>query len=406
MSATEKFTHISLQTSMWTYPWDVLDLGAETVIREITGRAGLGGISLATVYHAGRFLQPRSPRRKVYFPEDGTVYFQVSPSAYDALRVKPQVASLLSEGDVLRLLERRSREDGFRLSAWIVGLHNTRIGSAYPDVTTQNAFGDRYLYSLCPNNPETRHYLTTLLHDLTYHYELDAIELESFNYMGYNHEFHHEKDGVGMTSRDQFLMSLCFCDYCRAQAMKNGIAMDVAVQTVRRWLEESFTRPVSEPDEEFIKQGLAGFRDTPAVYEYLKWRLNAVTSLVAEVREVVHPRTQVYFLSLFTPGTSWLFGVDFAAVAEKTDGIVVCCYDTPASQVEEDMRVSVAQLGLNSGKKLLTGLRVFYPEVHSGEELAAKVEGAVRGGSGGFLFYNYGLIPAARLDWVYRSLRR
>ena len=69
------------QLSMWTYPWDVRDLGLETVERDLVERAGLNMISLATSYHAGRFLQPRSPCRKAYFPEDGTIYFKPTASA-------------------------------------------------------------------------------------------------------------------------------------------------------------------------------------------------------------------------------------------------------------------------------------------------------------------------------------
>ncbi len=70
----------------------------ENVVSEVTERAGVGGISLATVYHAGRFLQPRSPRRKVYFPEDGTVYFDITPSKYDSSLIKPQVSSEMARG--------------------------------------------------------------------------------------------------------------------------------------------------------------------------------------------------------------------------------------------------------------------------------------------------------------------
>src|SRR5690242_4105274 len=56
-----------MHCSMWTYPWDVQDIGINEVIAEL-GATGIDTISLATSYHAGRFLQPRSPRRKAYFP--------------------------------------------------------------------------------------------------------------------------------------------------------------------------------------------------------------------------------------------------------------------------------------------------------------------------------------------------
>ncbi|TIW51150.1 MAG: hypothetical protein E5V56_14935, partial [Mesorhizobium sp.] len=91
-----------MQLSMWTYPWDIQDIGLETVERDLVERAGLNMVSLATSYHAGRFLQPRSPRRKAYFPEDGTIYFQPTSARWAGLAIRPKVADVISEGgDVL-----------------------------------------------------------------------------------------------------------------------------------------------------------------------------------------------------------------------------------------------------------------------------------------------------------------
>ena len=53
-----------MHLSMWTYPWDIQDQGLETLAADLAGRAGLNTVSMATSYHAGRFLQPRSPRQK------------------------------------------------------------------------------------------------------------------------------------------------------------------------------------------------------------------------------------------------------------------------------------------------------------------------------------------------------
>ena len=64
-----------MRFAIWTYPWDILDLGIGQVIADVRDRAGLNGINLATSYHADRFFQPRSPARMTYFPEDGTIYF-------------------------------------------------------------------------------------------------------------------------------------------------------------------------------------------------------------------------------------------------------------------------------------------------------------------------------------------
>jgi hypothetical protein len=90
-----------MQFSMWTYPWDVQDLSADRVAGELRD-IGCTTISLATAYHAGRFLQPRSPVRKSYYPEDGTVYFQPRPAFWANQRIQPVVAEAVrAGGDVL-----------------------------------------------------------------------------------------------------------------------------------------------------------------------------------------------------------------------------------------------------------------------------------------------------------------
>ena len=86
-----------MHASMWTYPWDVQDLSADAVVGELTA-IGLDTISLATSYHAGRFLQPRSPARKSYYPEDGTIYFAPTPSRWADARIRPQVAAMVGDG--------------------------------------------------------------------------------------------------------------------------------------------------------------------------------------------------------------------------------------------------------------------------------------------------------------------
>ena len=39
---------------------------------------GLDTVTLAGSYHAGKFLRPHGQSGKVYFPEDGTVYFKAN----------------------------------------------------------------------------------------------------------------------------------------------------------------------------------------------------------------------------------------------------------------------------------------------------------------------------------------
>jgi hypothetical protein len=81
-----------MHLSMWTYPWDIQDQGIDGTFADLRDRAGLNTISLATSYHAGRFLQPRSPEQKAYFPEDGTVYFKPDAQLWSDKEIRPLVA--------------------------------------------------------------------------------------------------------------------------------------------------------------------------------------------------------------------------------------------------------------------------------------------------------------------------
>ncbi|TIT69371.1 MAG: hypothetical protein E5W60_12470, partial [Mesorhizobium sp.] len=213
-----------MQLSIWTYPWDIQDIGLETVERDLVERAGLNMVSLATSYHAGRFLQPRSPRRKAYFPEDGTIYFQPTAARWADLAIQPKVADVICEGgDVLGQLVRRREAGGPGVSCWTVCLHNTRLGMLHPEAVTRNAFGDANYYNLCPSHPDARAYVRALVADISHGYRPDRIELESPSFMGFAHEYHHEKDGVGLAPEDDFLLSLCFCPSCLDRAAKAGV---------------------------------------------------------------------------------------------------------------------------------------------------------------------------------------
>ncbi|MBB4194334.1 hypothetical protein GGE45_001831 [Rhizobium aethiopicum] len=383
--------------SMWTYPWDIQDQGLGVFAAELTGRAGLTTVSLATSYHAGRFLQPRSPQQKAYFPEDGTVYFRPDESLWQDKPIRPLMAGNVTErGDMLEALVRKREATGLKVSCWTVCLHNTRLGTLHPDHVTRNAFGNPNYYNLCPSSPAARDYVVTLVQDLTTNYRPEMVELESPNFMGFAHEYHHEKDGVGLNAEDDFLLSLCFCKHCTSRAAKAGVPVEGARRSVARFIDELCERAVPErqfPD--FPTAGIDAFRGHPDLHAYLAWRSEPVTSLIGEIKAAADPATRIVLIDL---KDGWLGGVDLAAVGKLCDGAILCCYDMTPEAVGDVIRAGRAALG--SEKFLGVGLRVFYPEVGEAAVLAARARAAVDAGADGVNFYNYGLIPAKRLDWV------
>lgn len=389
-----------MDLSMWTYPWDVQDLGYDVVEHELRERVGLNMISLATSYHAGRFLQPRSPRRKAYFPEDGTIYFRPTPSRWADLAIRPKVADMIEGEDVLAELVRKREKSGLAVSCWTVCLHNTRLGMLHPAVVTRNAFGDPNFYNLCPSNPDARAYVRALVEDVSRTYRPDRIELESPCFMGFAHEYHHEKDGVGLTPEDDFLLSLCFCEACLARAARAGVDGGPARKLVRQWIAETCEQAVpARRFPEFPASGLDTFKPWPELHVYLLWRFEPVTSLVAELREAADPATKVVVIDL---KDGWLGGCDLASLGQVCDGAILCAYDMQPDAVAD--LLAAGRLALGVEKFLGTGYRLFFPEMSGPETLAAKVSPALGGQVDGINFYNYGLVPAARLDWVRHAL--
>jgi hypothetical protein len=391
-----------MHLSMWSYPWDFEDIGIDEAIGELRDVGKLNTVSLATSYHAGRFLQPRSPARKAYFPEDGTIYFKPDPNRWEGSALTPQVASIVGRVDVLRELARRRDADGLAVSCWTVCLHNTRLGMRYPHTATRNAFGDPNYYNLCPSHPDARAYARALVADVSYNYRPDSIELESPCFMGFAHEFQHEKDGVGLTAEDDFLLSLCFCDACLARARRAGIDGERARETVRKWIVEMCEREIPAPRwPTFPLAGLDVFKPYPEVYDYLLWRFEPVTSLIGELREAAAPATKVYLIDL---KDGWIGGCDLAAIAKVCDGAILCAYNMDPAATEALMRDGRSSLGPD--KYLGAGFRVFYPETPNAEQLALRSRAALAGGANGINYYNYGLIPKKRLGWVGGAVER
>jgi hypothetical protein len=72
---------VPMYSSIWMFAWDLRNEGADRVLGFASG-LGLKAINIATSYHAGMFILPHNPKGKVYFPEDGVVYFHPETNLY------------------------------------------------------------------------------------------------------------------------------------------------------------------------------------------------------------------------------------------------------------------------------------------------------------------------------------
>lgn len=383
--------------AIYSYAWDLAEAGVSDAVAEFAA-LGLNTVTLAGSYHAGKFLRPHGKAGKVYFPEDGTVYFKPDPGRYGA--IKPVENSLLRDGDVMRALS----EGPLQVNAWMVLLHNTLLGTRHPEATTANAFGDRYVYSLCPSHPEARAYAIGLARDVTQSYPVTGLSVESPGFAPYAHGFHHE---FALNQPNRWLdaqLGLCFCEHCISGATKAGIGAEGLRVRVARDITAYLASDIDFPADMAEAFWLADTRTDGELKAFLDWRCGVVTSLVAEMRNAIRKDVSLAIIpSVARPtGGAWYEGSDLAALADAAGVIEACFYEPSAARVKADLFDVRRRLG---GKGTLRGiLRPAWPDLGSKAEFLAAVTALAEGGVSGLAFYNWGHLRKANVAWIAEAM--
>jgi hypothetical protein len=368
-------------TAVYAYPWNFHDVDADVARVKVLGA---DEISLAVSYHAGKFIHPSDPKARVYFPEDGTVYFEPSLTYGELL---PKVSTLTRGRDILAELCAR---DDIGVNAWTVLNHNTRLGMMRPDLCAQNAFGDPYPYSLCPSQPEVRTYAVTLCADIAEGYPVKRLLLETPGWLTYGHGFHHEFAQTPPNAWLDALLGLCFCDPCRTGALVVGIdpeGLRVRTRTaIDRFLDGEMAAPTLEE----------WTGSNPDLAAFHAFRCEVVTSLVADIRAAVRPNVAVKVISTCQRphSTAYLEGHDLAALDAASDGLELPLYQPNAEAVLADGRYVADRV---PPKRTSVILRPGYPDLTSQDDLIRALEGLREMGMTDFSFYNLGMLRAADL---------
>ena len=384
--------------SMFSYSWDLAENGVAKSVEEFKS-LGINTVTLASSYHAGKFLRPKSKVKKVYFPEDGTVYFKSDASKYG--EIKPISNSIYGDGQILREL---TETKGLSVSAWLVLLHNTQLGTKHQDSAVQNAFGDPYVYALCPSAPEARAYAVGLAKDVTESYEVDGISVESIGFPPYEHGFHHEMSFIKPNKWLSQNLGLCFCKYCVAGAEKAGVdakALKARVaKNIHDYLEGDFDLQTDMAEALW----LADVEGDLDLRKFLEFRSQVVTSLAKEIRQSVRKDIEVAIIpSVARPtGGAWYEGTDLKAIAETTGVIEACFYEPSTDRINADL-ADIKRRTNNTGK--IKGiLRPAFPDLTSEAAVVDAVAVLWEGGVKDIGFYNYGHIRSQSLNWIKRAL--
>jgi hypothetical protein len=385
--------------AIYTYAWDLAEEGVASAVAQFKS-LGLNTVTYAGSYHAGKFLRPHGKHGKVYFPEDGTTYFKTNSKHYGA--IKPRANSMMQDKDILRELVETK---GIDTNVWLVLLHNTLLGTLHSEATVANAFGDRYVYSLCPSHPEARAYAIGLAKDVTESYPVSGVSLESPGFAPYAHGFHHE---FALQRPNRWLdcqLGLCFCEHCLAGASKHGINASALKSRVAADVNAYLSSDIDFPPDMAEAFWHADTRFDGELKAFLDWRCSVVTSLVADIRSAVRKDATVAVIPSVARPTAgaWYEGSDLAALAEAAGIVEACFYEPGAARVKADL--FDVQRRLKGRGKLRGILRPAYPDLESKSEFLAAVSALNSAGVNDMAFYNWGHIRQSNLSWIADAMK-
>ncbi len=167
--------------------------------------------------------------------------------------------------------------------------------------------GETFTFA-CPNHPGAGEAVMTRLERLLKEYLFDGVFLDKFR-------FPSPANGL------QEVLS-CFCPYCRSAAASAGLDLG----EVQAWLSHLGARsntsgPVvaRSSSSGWLERLVGGLSDQERamVSGALRFRAQAVTRLVEEIRTLTHKYGRQVALDLFSPGLAYLVGQDYAALAKQ-----------------------------------------------------------------------------------------
>lgn len=397
-----------MRSSVYVFGTDLLHEGYDAVLDNLQQRGGVNGVALSATYHDARDVFAHNPKFHVYRNEGDVAWFAPEQHRYTS-GLTPRMATTAGGVDVLSELCARTRRRGLAVDAWTIFLHNSVLATQHPDCATRNVYGDPYLTDLCPANPRVRAYCRELAGDIA-RYPVRRLLAESLHYRPLEHGEHHERYLIDLPAEARTLLSLCFCQHCRAAGERAGVAVEALAAAARAALEPVWlgTLPPVQTAPLLSETGQA------ELAKYVAARTVVVTSLVAEVREAMRPAgVELTFIdhagamSHVMHGTSAddevtessrKLGIDPVAVAAACDEFSVLGYVDTTTRLQALLAGYRNLLGPDA--RISVALRPLLPDCRLEENFNAKVAAVRSAHATSVEFYHYAMMPLNRLDWI------
>ncbi len=358
------------------YPWDVL---GDPAFPARVRATGLHSVTLAATYHATRAATPHHPTRRLVDASHSALYRRAhDPAAprWSGARLRPAAPSWTGgEPDPFAKATSLLRAEGLSVTAWLVLGHDSRLGTAHPDLTVVNCFGEHYRYALCPSHPEVRAYAAALAAEALEGVPVDGVSLEGCGQLGVIHGGVHEKTEGAWTEAEARWLSVCCCGACAARWSARALRPN-AVQAALR---EAVRAGSPVPDD--LASALLAVRQ------------EATDALRAGVLAAVREQAPGAPVTLHAHPDPWATGPSpglTARAAPEVDALLVPVWPVGAAS-EKAIRTATGH-----GTPVQAYVTALPPV--AADEVPAHARRLRAAGASGLGLYHLGLAPTARLE--------
>lgn len=258
-----------------------------------------------------------------------------------------------------------------------------------------NAFGQALPHAPCPL--ANARWLADAAQTIASFGVFDAFEVESPGFVPAFHGYHHDIIGIAIGSVENLLLGLCFCETCRSAMTDANIDSAALEELVQRWWGRAALEG-SLADEPFLNLAnlLLAY---PPLATWLARRAQIIEDNVVNAALQFPGKTAIVGPALSRPARNFLIeGGRFvpSAATDKLESVVLA-YSSPRA-VRDDVRDCFA-LGW-CAEDLVVGITLVEGAVEGLNDVMMRVEAAWEAGARRFSFYNYGLLPKSRREWL------
>lgn len=391
-----------MQVILRAFVWDFAPEKMTSTFRRLRDEWGLDGISFVVSNPSKLLFLPNSEQGRFRYADEGAVCFRPERSWYADLPVMPVASELCGRRNPLKEASEKAKEVGLRVSAVVTCCYNPLLGRKHPELTVQNALGDRILHLLCPANPLVREFLVRMVGDLVTNYPLDAVELEDLGYLTLMRARELVTD-LTITPAADHLLSRCFCEHCCRIASQSNIEIERVRFFLQTELEQFFIAPTELtqfPVEWDVWEKLV----EGEAQKVLHMRMDIVSSLLALlVEQIAHKHDKrVHVEGHLLPATLWQIGIDRHKLRELAHAIEVDAKEVAPDRLPPYLILNRQVFGnqtelwvrLHPSERFVPNKQAFLAQVRACKE--QKVDGVV--------IVGYGSLRRQNWDWIQEAV--